>query len=237
MRIVLFFLSVVFFSSYSTLTLAEQYKFSFEPRELTQPVMMKAQFIKKMTLNQQEIDVYQTEYENNIEGGWLKSPIVPFSTKLKAETLANFDLYAMPYEQMLLVPKGWKLLNGGVGANGSTSYVFVPQAGRGHFSYYHTASCIGCAMMDAAVFFPEAKKDAEDNDFLFYDSTNFPISKVSLSPHLIAYQVNQGKKRLDGVVYYNIKEDSPFWQAEISLPENQQKLATPLLNQFIRKGN
>ncbi|MGC7589826.1 DUF4850 domain-containing protein [Bisgaard Taxon 46] len=237
MRIVLFFLSVVFFSSYSPLILAEQYRFSFEPRELTQPVMMKAQFIKKMKLNQQEIDVYQTEFENNIEGGWLKSPIVPFSTKLKAEKLVHFDLYAMPYEQMLLVPKGWQLLNGAVGANGSTSYVFVPKEGRGHFSYYHAASCMGCAMMAASIFFPEAKKDAKENDFLFYDSTNLPISQVSLNPHLIAYQVNQGKKRLDGVAYYNINEDSPFWQAEISLPENQQKLATPLLNQFIRKGN
>lgn len=237
MRILFFLLPAICFSGYATLTFADEYQFSFEPRELTDPVMMKAKFMKEITLNQQKINVYQTEYEDNIEGGWLKSDIVPFSTKLKAETLAHFDLYAMPYEQMLLVPKGWQLLNGSVGANGSTSYVFAPKDRVGYFSYYHAASCVGCAMMAASAFFPDAKKHAKENDFLFYTSTNFPVSQVSLNPHLIAYQANQGKKRLDGVAYYNIESDAPFWQAEIYLPEHQQKLATPLLNQFIRKGN
>lgn len=52
----------------------------------------------------------------------------------------------------------------------------------------------------------------------------------------MAYQVNNGKDKLDGVAYYNLENDGPFWKAEVFLPESQQKLATPLLNQFIRKG-
>ncbi|WP_424407982.1 DUF4850 domain-containing protein [Pasteurella sp. PK-2025] len=237
MRITLSLFTILFCLGYSSLSVAEQYSFSFAPRLPNASRMMKAHFVKKITLNQQEISLYQTEYEDNVDGGWLKSPINPLSTKLNAATLAQFDVYAMPYGQMLLVPQNWQLVDGGVGANGSTSYVFAPKKGKGYFKYYHAASCMGCAMMSASALFPEARKDAQDNDFLFYEGTNIPTHQVHLTPHLIAYQANQGKDRLDGVAYYHINSDEPFWNAEISLPEAQRKLATPLLNQFIRKGN
>ncbi|XWY20472.1 DUF4850 domain-containing protein [Bisgaard Taxon 45] len=222
--------------SHSTIAFAEKYEFSFEPDITQTPITMEAVFIEKRMLNNQEISVYQTKYENNIEGGWIKSPVMPFSTKLQADVLKNFDLYAMPFEKMILVPKHWQLLNGGVGVNGSMSYVFAAKTGKGYLSYYHAGACVGCAIISASAFFPEAQKDAKENDFVAYTSTVPPLTQVRLKPHLIAYQANKGNDRLDGVAYYHLENDGSFWKAEVSLPESQRKLATPLLNQFIQEG-
>ncbi|HDR1219367.1 TPA: DUF4850 domain-containing protein [Pasteurella multocida] len=236
MRRISLFITAIFSLSYSVIAFADKYEFSFAPNIEQDPVMMEAIFLEKRILNKQEISVYQTKYENNIEGSWIKTPVTPFSTKLNAEILEQFDLYAVPFEQMILVPKNWQLLNGSVGVNGSISYVFTPKIGKGYLSYYHAGACVGCAMISASAFFPEAQKDAKEHDFAAYTATVPPLSQVRLKPHLMAYQVNKGKDKLDGVAYYNLENDGPFWKAEVFLPESQQKLATPLLNQFIREG-
>lgn len=162
--------------SHSTIAFAEKYEFSFEPYITQTPITMEAVFVEKRILNKQEISVYQTKYENNIEGSWTKTPVTPFSTKLNAEILEQFDLYAVPFEKMILVPKNWQLLNGGVGVNGSISYVFTPKTGKGYLSYYHAGACVGCAMISASAFFPEAQKDAKEHDFAAYTATVPPLS-------------------------------------------------------------
>ena len=135
----------------------------------------------------------------------------------------------------IFVPKGWRLLRGQIGANGSQSYMFSAPNGEGFLTFYDASACVGCAQSAASIFFSEAYKGAKENDFTVYDSTNWPMKKVHLNPHLVAYSVEHQGQRLDGVAYYNADADVDltFWQAEISLPTAERDLANPLLNQFI----
>ncbi len=133
----------------------------------------------------------------------------------------------------LLVPKGWQAVQGGVGANGSESLLFRPPSGPGYLSFYHTSACIGCAQSTAAVFFPEARKDAQANDFLFYTGTRTPLHTSRIRPHMMAYRTTADGQQIDGVAYYNAAEDLPFFKVEVSLPAAQRHLATPILNWFV----
>ena len=133
----------------------------------------------------------------------------------------------------LLVPKGWQAVQGGVGANGSESLLFRPPSGPGYLSFYHTSACVGCAQSTAAVFFPEARKDAQANEFLSYTGTRTPLHTSRIRPHMMAYRTTVDGQQIDGVAYYNAAEDLPFFKVEVSLPANQRHLASPILNWFV----
>ncbi|MCP2040667.1 hypothetical protein L1281_001256 [Neisseria sp. HSC-16F19] len=135
----------------------------------------------------------------------------------------------------LLVPRGWQLKSGGVGANGSEAWTFAAADGSGWLHYRHSGACVGCAQSAAAPFFPEARRDAQDNDFDFYGQTDVPIKSVRLRPHLTAYQAEKNQGRIDGLVYYKADDDLPHWHLEVSLPAAQQDLAQPILNRLVPK--
>ncbi|WP_373819516.1 DUF4850 domain-containing protein [Glaesserella sp.] len=228
----------IFCTGLSAPAVAEQYQFRFslETTDNTQEIPQ-VTLTDNITVNGQTLTAFNVSFPSVIsdQNEWLNFTARAVTTKVKPHILSRLQLYAMP-NGSILVPKDWQLINGGIGANGSVSYSFAPTQGNGYLTFYDTSACIGCAQSAASVFFPEAYKDAQENGFLAYDSTNMPITSVRLKPNLISYSVEQGKQRLDGIVYYNADDDFPFWKAEISLPSQDQDLANPLLNQFINKS-
>ncbi len=210
-----------------------QFKFKAEPNNNIEEVP-KAVPNQNLTINGQPVATFDTSFSDPLgnENDRVNFKVQAVQTKAGAQALNRLELYAMP-NGSVFVPKGWQLIKGGIGANGSVSYTFVPSSGEGYLTFYDASACVGCAQSAASVFFKEAHKEAKENDFTAYDSTNLPMKSVRLNPNLVAYSVEQKGQRLDGVAYYNADADFPFWQAEVSLPAKQRDLANPLLNQFI----
>lgn len=214
---------------------AEQYQFKFQA-DLTADLQQIPKVIPnhEVTINGQRIHAFDTAFSDPLgdENDRIDFKTQEIHTKIKAEVLERLELYAMP-NGSVFVPKGWKLVQGAIGANGTQSYRFSAPSGKGYLTFYDASACVGCAQSAASVFFSEAYQKAKENDFTAYDSTNLPMKSVRLKPNLIAYSVEQNEQRLDGVAYYNANSDFPFWQAEVSLPAKERDLANPLLNQFI----
>lgn len=138
----------------------------------------------------------------------------------------------------ILVPRGWTLTQAGVGANGSSLLLFQDPQQHYFLRYHSTGACVGCALAEASVFFPEAVADAKAGEFLYYANTSTPIHTIRLRPHYIAYQAKTPKQqRVDGLVYYNPADDLPYFRLELSFPASLQPLATPILNFYLPAKN
>lgn len=162
----------------------------------------------------------------------LKLPIT-----LKPQLVKQLAAY---YHQdgWILVPRGWTLTQAGVGANGSSLLLFQDPQQQGYLRYQSTGACVGCALAEASVFFPEAVAEAKAGEFLYYAKTSTPIHTVRLRPHYIAYQAQTPKQqRVDGLVYYNAADDLPYFRLELSFPTSLQPLATPVLNFYLPAKN
>lgn len=170
-------------------------------------------------------------------GEWLRfapqagAALYSSATPAQLRQLAAYQLG----ERWLLVPHGWQLKSGGVGANGSEAWTFAAADGSGWLRYRHSGACVGCAQSAAAPFFPEARRDAQSNEFDFYGNTDVPVKSVRLRPHLMAYSAVKNQRRIDGLVYYNADDDLPHWHLEVTLPVAQQDLARPILNRWVPK--
>ena len=153
--------------------------------------------------------------------------------KLTAAQAARLAAYATPSGWML-VPRDWKLLAGGVGADGSTAITFVPSSGQGHFDFYDASACRGCAETPASLFFPEARADAKRDEYSVYEKSATPLKLTRLGKHRMLYRTVVDGQPIDGVAEYDGASDLPYRNWEVSLPAAQRDLATPMLNWFLR---
>ncbi len=151
-----------------------------------------------------------------------------------AAQLQRLAVYAFD-GSWFLVPRDWILKYAELGVNGSEWLEFAPEDGNGLLRYIHTGACVGCVQREASAFFPEARRDAQANDFMFYRGTDVPIKSVRLRPHIIAYQAGTHGRRIDGLVYYQRDSNLPHWRMEVSLPLAQQDLSQPILNRLLPK--
>jgi hypothetical protein len=133
----------------------------------------------------------------------------------------------------ILVPRGWSLIRAASGADGSETLTFAPPHGRGYIRFESAGACVGCALMSAAVFFPEAERAAREEKFAYYIGTNVPLKTVRMRPHVMAYRVEIGGQPIDGLASYDEAADLPFEQVEVSLPQDQRDLAKAILNWFL----
>ncbi len=60
----------------------------------------------------------------------------------------------------LLIPRGWSVVDGGVGADGSMALVASNKNGSSWLQYTDMGACVGCAVGAASCFFPQAQKYA-----------------------------------------------------------------------------
>lgn len=155
--------------------------------------------------------------------------------RVKPEFAGQFNAYYTGHygkDGWFLVPKTWKPIRAAVGVTGSACFVFAPPAGKkGFLSFQDTSVCVGCAMVEASLYFPEVRAQAQEEFSSAYTSSKPPLdSIIDIRPHTKAWRVILDGQNIDGITYYNAAEDLPFFTYSVSLPEPDQDLATPILN-------
>lgn len=155
--------------------------------------------------------------------------------RIKPEFAGRFNAYYLNYygrDGWLLVPKTWRPTWAQIGANGSGSFIFAPPAGeKGFLSFQSDGVCLGCAMINASLYFPEVRAEALEDFGQAYTSSKPPLdSIVDIRPHTKAWRVILDGQNIDGITYYNPDEDSPLFIYSVSIPGPDHDLATPILN-------
>lgn len=216
------------------MAIATTYEFRFDPpsAEAQAASLPKVVESSSLTINGVRMNTFNTTFENPNEMTVLSFRAKALRSKIKAEYLKKFDLYAMPNGNVF-VPKGWKLVSANLGKDESLSYTFRPLSGGGYLSFSSISSCKNCAVREASLFFKQAVSDAPSHKVSPYTNANFPLSVVTLKPTLVAYGTEHQTKRIEGVAYYNLNAPQPFWKVEVGLAPEFIGLANPLLNQFI----
>lgn len=151
---------------------------------------------------------------------------------VKPELASRLVAYASPMG-IILVPKNWQAWSAAIGVDGSASLLFAPDAsGQNFLSYDNSGACVGCALSAASLYFDEAKKRAQQDDFATYRRPP-ALKMVKLNQFIKAYNiaVSSGNP-VDGLAYFNHESDYEFFDARVSLGKDNHDLATVLLNQF-----
>lgn len=184
------------------------------------------------------LPAYQvTVVDGSADSGWTTTAPVTLKdesrAKLVAAQAARLAAYYTPAGWML-VPRDWKLLAGGVGADGSKAITFVPPSGKGYLSFYDASACRGCAETPASLFFPEARADAKRDEYTVYEKSATPLKITRFNRNVLMYRTVVDGQPIDGVAEYDGASDLPFHKYEVSLPSAQRDLARPILNWFLR---
>ena len=202
----------------------------------------------RMSLAGKQVRAFHTRFADVLseqEDAFVSGRATPFTSKIKPEHLSQLDFYGLPEavflgasDSVVAVPKGWRLVDGRIGANGSAVVVFQAPSGPGYLSFSQTSACLGCAYSAAAPFFPEALRQCREdygNDEICAAGESLPVQQVKLKPHVVGYRLEgRNGNRMDGVAFFNARIDAPkFWRADICLPAGQQHLANPVLNRFL----
>ncbi len=153
--------------------------------------------------------------------------------KLKPKLASQLDAYPTPVGT-ILVPRGWVPVDAAEGADGSFYIYFAPNlTGQTYLYIHNTAACLGCAYMDASLYFDEARKLAQENAFP-YCRPSRAVHSVSLNPTQKAYRIDVTEGNpVNGLAYFNSNEDEPYYDVRISAPAAQHALASAVLNQFV----
>jgi len=181
------------------------------------------------------LPAYQLTVQDGIEeSGW--STATPKTMKIQARLDPKFAGRLAAYfhaNGWILVPRNWKVTRGAQGVDGSEALSFAPPSGQGHLTYWTAGACVGCAESAASAFFPEARRNAKQSDFLFYDRTNVPLKIVRIRPKMMAYRAVVQRQPIDGLAFYDEESDFQFFHVEVSLRAAERDLATPILNWFL----
>lgn len=217
-------------------THAEAHKFALTYPSDQSADLPKVRAIGEVVINgTTHLPAYQLSVQGGIEdSGW--STATPDTLEISGHLDPRVAARMVAYYSAngwILVPKGWKVTRGAQGVDGSGAISFAPATGQGHLTYRTAGACVGCAQSTASVFFPEAHRSAKENGFLFYDGTNVPLKTVCIRPKVMAYRAVMRGQPIDGLAFYDEESDLPFHQVEVSLPQAERDLATPVLNWFL----
>jgi len=217
---------------------AEPFQFALRPHPVKPEDQPKAQRLGELKLNGDiRLPAFQLTVKDGIaESGW--STATPDSLEVRSTCDPKFAgrLSAFYHTNgWILVPKDWKAVRGANGVDGSEAITFAPPTGVGRLSYWTPGACVGCALSTAAVFFPEAQREAKKEDFLFYNGTNVPLKTVRIRPKMVAYRAVVEGQPIDGLALFDPDNDYFFFMVEVSLPDQDRDLAKPILNWFLPK--
>ncbi|MBS0224771.1 MAG: DUF4850 domain-containing protein [Proteobacteria bacterium] len=215
---------------------AETYHFTLARKAPAAADVPKSKSIGELVVNGSlTMPAYAITVVDGVDGWTTAKPsgMKVVGAKLTAAQASRLAAYSTPSGWML-VPRDWKLLAGGVGADGSTAIVFVPPSGQGYFDFYDASACRGCAETPASLFFPEARADAKRDEYSVYEKSATPLELTRLGKHRMLYRTVVDGQRIDGIAEYDGASDLPYRNWEVSLPAAQRDLATPMLNWFLR---
>lgn len=130
----------------------------------------------------------------------------------------------------LLIPRGWRVVDGGVGADGSMLLMAQSTSGNAWLEYTDAGHCVGCAISQASCFYPQAHAQALEFEFA---NSECGKDKVSASaPRLPALQYrydNNASERvqtmrhyhdLDGIRYQQLSVHQARGSKEIDLKQH-----------------
>ncbi len=213
---------------------ADTYEFTLVRKPPTADQIPKMKYVGNLIVNRAiEIPAYTVTVTSGASDEWETIEPESFSINGNLDKKYADKFSAYYFGNWILLPKDWKLLDGGIGANGSKRLVFVPPAGKGYFEYNNLGPSLGEAISSASLFFPEAKREAKNSGFTLYDNTTTPLKVVHMKARqnkTVMYQTIVQGQPIDGLADYDPSSDFQFHQWEISLPNGQRELATPILN-------
>lgn len=134
-------------------------------------------------------------------------------------------------------PKSWTG-HANVGVDGNTNITLYPIGGTGeafpHITYAIVPACVGCILWAAARYFPEARKEYDDE---YNQDGKNPVTipsglKITLDlPHFIRYTLPNANGSLTrGAANFSGLEN--YSEVRIVLPESDAALADFLIEQF-----
>ena len=148
-------------------------------------------------------------------------PVLPRT--IKAKTLSWIHLTGYGW---LLIPKDWRVVDGGVGADGSM--VLIAQAntksGASWLEYSDAGQCVGCAISAANCFYPQAHAQAIENEFdldTCSESSSATDIATAVGKRVPALQYQRVKSKdgtlqtlrhyrdLDGISYQQLRVQQP----------------------------
>lgn len=219
---------------------AERYDFQIPSFKTPAEDTPKSKYVGELTFkNGTHIAAYNLTLVSGIEeSGWVTPEIgsLKIDSSFNADSAKRLDAYAHP-NGWIIVPKGWKPVAAGSGANGSVSLLFSPdQSGEMYLTYHSSGACVGCAQSSASLFFPNAKLSAKNNDFSYYDRTNVKSLKtVNLRPNYVAYsyRFDQGNLVNGLAIYDENNEGSIYQNIVIRIPDQDLRIASVILNRYV----
>ena len=142
-------------------------------------------------------------------------PVLPRTIKAKSVSWVYLTGYGW-----LLIPRGWIVVDGGVGADGSMALLAQSKSGISWLEYSDAGNCVGCAITAASCFYPQAHAQALDYDF---DTTECGKSGATqaAAPRAPAlqYQLHNSKgarlqtlrnySDVDGISYQQLRVHQP----------------------------
>ena len=145
-------------------------------------------------------------------------PAVPKSITLKmAKSISWIHITGYGW---LLIPRGWRVVDGGVGADGSMVLVAQAKSGGAWLEYTDAGQCVGCAIGAARCFYPQAQAQAIEFEF---DSTQCdqaaaPNSSAKRLPSL-QYQARTSKtERVQTLRNYHDSDGISYQQLTLHQP-------------------
>lgn len=137
-----------------------------------------------------------------------------------------------------IAPKGWTG-SAVVGGDGSTLVTLGPVGGSSksgpRLRYVDSGGCAGCALSDAAPYFPSAMKKWKEL-FGYETPEVLPrgIKLIRISPTLAMYALPEANDLLGGGAVYFIPPDEDFFaRAEFFLPDTDGKLLKFLVDTVV----
>ena len=144
-------------------------------------------------------------------------PVLPRTIKAKSLSWIHLTGYGW-----LLIPKDWRVVDGGVGADGSMVLIAQanqkanPKSGASWLEYRDAGQCVGCAISAANCFYPQAHASAVENEFDFDTCSEAIVSAAAAGKRVpeLQYQLVKSKdgalqtlryyRDLDGVSYQQL---------------------------------
>ena len=118
----------------------------------------------------------------------------------------------------LLIPRGWRVVDAGVGADGSMVLMAQAKAGDSWLEYTDAGFCVGCAIGQARCFYPQAQAQAVEFEF---DAVHCKSETKASAPRLPARQYQYritGAEQIQTLRSYEDLDGIRFQQLKLHQP-------------------
>ena len=205
----------------------------------------KVEYLGFATLNAQvKIPTYAVSIDNPFSSDGLFNDIAPCTTAKTCQF--NFNLpkaYETQFKILLLsgigpvlVPQDWNIIRSSMGASSVASAQLFSPDQQEVITIDNTASCAGCGMHQATLYFPEILKKSLKYEFgAIQDKNKFlNLVKVNKRKVYLRYQIPHYPNKTHGIAYYADEDDghayTNFQKIEVSLKPEHKELTRYILN-------